>query len=53
MFAAGKSSIELNERSDLSNRGPTEDTANLSRIRDRVRELRRVPARDLIRNRKN
>lgn len=52
-MAAGKSSIELNERSDLSNECPTEDAANLSQIRDRVRELRRVPARDLIPNRKN
>jgi DNA modification methylase len=52
-LAAGKSSIELNEKSCLSNGVLTEDAANLSHIRDRVKELRRVPARDLIPNRKN
>ena len=50
MLAAGKSSIELNEKSGLSNGVLTEDAASLSHIRDRVRELRRVPARDLVPN---
>lgn len=53
MLAAGKSSIELNEKSGLSNGVLTEDAASLSHIRDRVRELRRVPARDLVPNPKN
>jgi len=49
----GTSSIESTEESGLSNRAPADDVANSFRIRDRVRELRRVPARDLIPNPKN